>query len=87
MIGAVVAAVLLPTAPGELVLPDLEPVPQQGCVVPVSTLVTPCPRPDPGPLVSCVLPVAGFPGVRPRVEPACPDRVPAPRGRTVPVTR
>ena len=81
---AAIAALLVPAAP----VPDLPPLPpsgpDHGCVVPLGTVLDPCARDDDRPPVLCVVPVTR--SVPPTLETTCPDHVPDPRGRFVPVT-
>jgi hypothetical protein len=79
------AAVVLAASPAAPSLPDLRDLTGQPCNLPVSDALTGCPDPDGQPPVTCVLPVG--PILPDAVAPACPDRDPDPRGRTVPVSR
>ncbi len=83
---AAIAALLVPAAPGPDLPPPLPPPgPDQGCVVPLDTVLDPCaPEEEVRPPVLCVVPVTRF--VPPTLQPDCPDPVPDPRGRFVPVT-
>lgn len=81
----VAAAVVLSTGPAPPPLPDLRELPGQPCNLPVSGSLTGCPDQDRRPPLACVLPVS--PIVPDAVVPACPDRVPDPKGSTVPVSR
>ena len=82
---AAIAALLVPAAPGPDLPPPLPPPGPDGCVVPLDTVLDPCaPEEEVRPPVLCVVPVTRF--VPPTLQPDCPDPVPDPRGRFVPVT-
>ena len=80
---AAVAALLLP-APAHEIPPLPLPESGTGCVVPVRTVLDPCPPEQRRPPVLCIVPVTRV--VPAPVEPACPQPVPDPRGRIVPLS-